>query len=258
MEHSYKKIRSVILAGGRGKRMGNDDLPKTLSLLCGKPIIHHLLSGVIESKLIEKPLLVIGFKGELIKEYLGDKVDYVIQEKQLGTGHAVSCACAVLDEDCSHILVLNGDHPFVFPETVNKIIDTHLANNSAVTITTTEIDFSNSLHEHLHSYGRVFRNKKNITKIIEVKDATLDEQKIKEVNVGFYCLDVSWVKRNINKLSNKNAQGEYYITDLVGLAVSQGEEVSSVEVDVISSLGINTKEQLLRAEKIINSFLPVL
>ena len=238
----------VILAAGRGKRMESNDLPKPLSIVGGIPIIDRILESLGQSVVRSKPLLVVGFNKEAIIKHLGNRAEYVVQEQLLGTGHAVRVASEHIGDKFENILVLNGDHPFIPASVIDGIVSTHIENDAAVTITTSvAADFNNS-NEHLYSYGRVLRNGDLISGIIEVKDASEEEKNLKEVNIGYYCFNTKWLMENVGKLENSNFQKEFYITDLVKIAVEAGEKVSSFSVDGVAGMGVNTKEQLEKAD----------
>lgn len=242
------KICAVILVAGKGTRMGDAELPKPMRKVGGTPIIDRILKGVEEAVNIDtKPLLVVGFQGEILKTHLGERADYVNQEEIRGTGSAVACAGRYLDNSFDHIVVLNGDHPFVSSKLIDGLIATHLKSDAVATISTIEAENFEDRNEHLYDYGRVIRQDGRVTDIVECRDATPAQKEQREVNVGYYCFNLPWLSANIDRLRADNAKSEYYITDMVRLAVGGGAHVASFVADFDSSLGVNTPEQLERA-----------
>lgn len=235
----------VILAAGYGKRMNQKDLPKVLVPFKGKAIIKHLLEAVEESQVCPKPLIVVGQKAEVVKEALGDKYLYAFQEQQLGTGHAVASTQSVIEDLASDVMVLYGDHPLVSADMIKNLHDAHKDSDGVLTMAVVKTSDFNGWHQSFYDYGRIVRDKKGEVKfIIEKKDSTPEQLEIKEVNPGYYCFKADWLWENISKLKNKNAQQEYYLTDLIEIAVSQGHKIKTVEIDPKEALGVNTAEQL--------------
>lgn len=248
-----KKTGVVILAAGKGKRMqGQLSLPKVLYPLGGKPIMSHLLEALDGSNIKTKPVIVIAPNSEIIWETFGKKYEYAIQQKQLGTGHAVLSAKDKL-QNFDHVLVLYGDHPFVTIECVNQLVSKHIKTGSTLTLTTVDIMDFNDWRETFYNFGRILRDKDGkITRIVEKKDASNEELKITEVNPGYYCFKANWLWDNLSSLNCNNAQNEYYVTDLVEAALKQKEKVLSLTLfDPCEALGINTPEQLNFAEQIL-------
>jgi bifunctional UDP-N-acetylglucosamine pyrophosphorylase / glucosamine-1-phosphate N-acetyltransferase len=241
--------RVVVLAAGKGTRM-KEELPKVLVPVKSKPMIEYLIKSIIDSGVDQNPILVVSPDNhEIIKNVLYDyPCEYAIQEKQLGTGHALYCAQEIIKEDKGHIISFYGDHPFVSQETIKKVAEFDWPVNM---VTTTVPDF-NEWRQNFYHWGRVIRSNNNIEEIVEFKDATTDEVKnIKEVNPGFYSFDLVWLRKNIKKLRNNNAQKEYYLTDLIRIAFYQGLPINSFSIDPREAIGINTKEELMVAESLI-------
>jgi len=237
----------IILAAGKGTRM-NSDLPKALVPLAGKPIVEHLLKAVKDSGVNIKPILVVSPDNKkIIKKALSEYgCEYAIQVEQLGTGHAVSVACDFIDEQTDNVVTFYGDHPFVKPETIKKLFEIH---KGVITMMTAKVDdFNDWRHNFLH-WGRIVRDEKNkIKAIVEFKDATAEQKKIKEINPSFFCFDGQWLKTNIKKLKNDNNSKEYYLTDMVKLAFSQGHKINDLIIDAREVMGINSAEELKLAE----------
>lgn len=247
-----KKVQILILAAGKGKRM-NSDLPKALLPLKGKSMISYLLKSVKKSGVCDTPAIVVGDSAYTIKKALGgDIYTYIHQDVQNGTGHAVKVAKEQLIGKSEHVLVLYADHPFLKPETIRKIADFHTSQNTVMSMSTATVDDFEERRQPLSLFGRIVRgNDGKIQRIVEVKDATKDELKIMEVNPAFFCFRSSWLWENINKLENKNAQKEYYLTDLVPLAIESQGDIPSMDVDAMEAIGINTPEQMEFSEKMI-------
>lgn len=239
----------LILAGGKGTRM-KSDRPKTLNLINKKTILSHILNKV--EKTAVKPCVVVGYKGDEIIKEIGNKCDYVYQDEQLGTGHAVMCAKKFLEgKDAENILVLPGDHPLINSDTLKKLIRIHKEENAAVSLSTVIAPhFENEYKCFKHS-GRIIRNEKGeIEKIIEFKDATDEEKNIKEVNVSYYCFKARWLWDNIDNLKNENKAKEYYLTDIIKIAFEQKEKIIPVIIEnPIECMGVNTVHELKIAKK---------
>jgi bifunctional UDP-N-acetylglucosamine pyrophosphorylase/glucosamine-1-phosphate N-acetyltransferase len=241
-----EKIRIIVLAAGKGVRM-KSELPKALLPLRGKPMIKHLLESITESGIDDKPVIVIGYGRDLVKKELGDKYEYVIQENQLGTGHALMTAEKTINLGGSSVLVLAADQPLVSRETLERIVKKQKEKNPTIIVATVMVpDFKDWRRGLYTDFGRIIRDKNGkIKKIIEFRDADEEQRKIKELNLAIYTFKSEWLKNNIDKLENKNDQKEYYLTDLVKMAFEQGEPIESIEVkNMIEALHPNSKEAL--------------
>lgn len=236
----------IILAGGKGTRM-NSELPKVLFPVAGQPMIERVVSVIEELKI--KPVLVVGYKKEEVKDYLKNRADYVWQKEQLGTGHAVGCCQDKLKDYNGPIAVLYGDHPLVSTDTLKSLFARH---QGILTMMTTEVEDFTDWREGFYHYGRILRNNdQEVVAIRELKDCNEVEKEVKEVNPGYYCFDSKWLWQNINKLENNNKQNEYYLTDLVEIAVKEGQKINSITIDPVECLGINNQEQLKVIENIL-------
>lgn len=245
--------RIIILAAGKGTRM-NSELPKVLVPLKNRPMIKYLMDSVVSSRVDARPLVVVSPDNKEIisrelKEY---DVEYVIQDQQLGTGHAVACAQAVLDRNDikpDAILVLYGDHPFLKSESIKNFAN--LAPEALTIMPTNLPDFSD-WRQNFMRWGRIIRGAGNkVEKIIEFKDASEEEKLISEVNPGFMCFNAAWLFKNIQTLRNNNNQQEYYLTDMVSIAFDQGHEVGTINIEPHEAMGINSLEELNTAENLI-------
>ncbi len=231
----------VILAAGQGKRM-RSVLPKVLQPIAGKPMLAHVIDAAraLEAKRI---CVVYGHGGEVVRERLeAPGLAWARQEPQLGTGHAVQQALPHLaDGDCA--LVLYGDVPLIGVPTLRRLADAAGADRLA--LLTVELD-------NPTGYGRILRDGAGrVTRIVEEKDATDAERKVREVNTGILVAPVERLRNWLGRIGNDNAQGEYYLTDIIGLAVAEGVEVVTVQPDAVSeTLGVNSKPQLAELERI--------
>lgn len=230
--------KAIILAGGQGKRM-KADMPKPLFEVLGEPMLNWVITAC-EGAGIEDICVVKGFKGEMIDEYLGGKYTTVLQAERLGTGHAVMQAVPFLEKDTDgNTLVLCGDAPFIDPETISESLGQHIGSGNAVTVITAELDDP-------RGYGRIIRTDNGIKGIVEQKDATQQQQLIKEVNSGAYWFRTADLIEMLGKLTCENAQHEYYLTDTISIALSEGKSAGayrSANADIIK--GANDRKDLL-------------
>ncbi|HBK35074.1 hypothetical protein A2239_01295 [Candidatus Uhrbacteria bacterium RIFOXYA2_FULL_40_9] len=243
-------FRFVILAAGLGSRMGGD-IPKALVLVGGKPILQHLLDSVKASGVDGIPLVVVGHEAHYLCEAFGGSCEYVVQEKQLGTGHAVMVtedACKGADA----IIVLYGDHPFISPETLKKLSDHHTEQGNIITMMTVKLPHFYDWFQMFRQWGRVMRDDQGkVIGIREYKDASEEERCIQEVNPALFCLDATWLWENIKTLKNENVQKEYYLTDLIAMAVDQGKKLSTLNIAPEEAIGINTPQEKEMAEEVL-------
>lgn len=243
--------RIVILAAGKGTRM-NSDLPKVLVPLSGRPMIKYLLDSVFASGVDLRPLVVVSPDNqELIKKNLAEyNLEFVIQDNQLGTGHAVSCVKDSLDQKTEKLLVLYGDHPFLQSESIKKFVATP---NEALIIMPTKLSNFDGWQQNFYHWGRIVRGlNQQVEKIVEFKDASEAERLITEVNPGFMCFNRGWLFENIDKLKNNNKSEEYYLTDMVGLAFAAGEEVKTINIEAREAMGVNSLMELEIAEALLS------
>ncbi|HKL35238.1 MAG TPA: NTP transferase domain-containing protein [Salegentibacter sp.] len=237
----------IILAAGKGTRM-NSDLPKVLVPLQERPMIHYLLDSIVRSNINTKPIIVVSPDNheqmqEALKEY---DVRFVVQDRQLGTGHAVFSA---KDESSAEkTLVLYGDHPFLSSESINNFVSKDV---EALNLMSVKVDDFSGWKKAFYHWGRLFRDENNkLEKIVEFKDASESEKEITEVNPAMFIFNSSWLWKNISNLDNKNKQEEYYLTDLVSSAFKQGTEIKTIQIDAKEAMGINSLEELEIAEKL--------
>jgi len=242
-------MQAIILAAGKGTRMRDDSLPKVMFPLLGKPLIQYGVDHVKQAG-VEDVVLVVGYQKEKVQDYFGHKVKYALQLEQKGTGHAVMMAQDQILGGLDGVLVCYGDMPLYQPKTIQRLINAYHTQHPTIAMLT--VNFENP---DFWAYGRITRDAHGqISGIVEQKDCTSEQRLIKESNPGFYIFNPAWLKENITKLSTNNAQKEYYLTDLVEMAVRQHKTVVTVPVSEESeALGINTPEQLKEAEKVLLS-----
>ena len=238
------KLKVIILAAGEGKRM-KSKLPKVLHKVQGRTMLDHVIDAAEKSG-AEDICVVIGHGADEVKAAVeGRNVKFAVQEKQLGTGHAVMQAGDFIEEDCD-ILVLYGDTPLITPETIGKLLDFHKAEENSISIIS-------AIVENPAGYGHIIRNEKGeFLKNIEHKDADDKEKLVKEINTGIYCFKGKDLKESLSKINNNNAQGEYYLPDTLEILLKEGKGVDAVSVgDVTEFAGVNSRVQLAEAEKIL-------
>ena len=235
---------AIILAAGKGTRM-KSDLPKVLHKVAGISMLEHVFRSVnaIDP---EKTVTVVGHKAELVEQVLAGQTDFVRQTAQLGTGHAVMMAEPVLENLTGQTLVIAGDTPLITGESLKNLIDFHINHKNVATILTAEAD-------NPFGYGRIVRNQHDeVLKIVEQKDASDFEQQIKEINTGTYVFDNARLFEALKNINTNNAQGEYYITDVIGIFRENGEKVGAYTLkDFDESLGVNDRVALATAEGIM-------
>ena len=240
----------IILAGGAGTRM-QSETPKVLALLHGKPLIMHLLESIKISGVCESPVIVVGKKREMVMEALGPDYAYAIQEQQLGTGHAVQVTESILKGKAENIMVLYGDMPYISVETIKKLSENHVIENNDITMATAVLPDFDDWHSAFYNFGRILRNAEgNVIGNVEFKDATDEQKEIKEVNPCYFVFKADWLWSHLDKLENKNNQSEYYLTDVVKMAVNEKAKFGSVKIDPKEALGVNTRENLEFLHKI--------
>ncbi len=242
------RVKAVILAAGKGTRM-KSELPKVIHEALGKPMVKYSIDAAIEAGAREEDVcLVVGHKADMVKDVVGPNVTYVLQEEQLGTGHAVKCASAFIGEE-GLTMVLCGDTPLITGETLKALVQVHQEEKNAITVLTAKVDDPTG-------YGRIIKDTwGKFVKIVEQKDATLEEQRVDEINSGMYIFDSAILSKALSMLTNDNAQGEYYLTDTIEIVKSQGwgEVATMVVKDVDEIRGVNSPEQLKEAEEILKN-----
>jgi bifunctional UDP-N-acetylglucosamine pyrophosphorylase/glucosamine-1-phosphate N-acetyltransferase len=248
---SARSISAIVLAAGEGTRM-RSQRPKPIHLVCGRPMVAHVLAS-LSGLGVDRTVVVVGHGADQVtkriqEESLGDlQVSFVEQRVQRGTGDAVMVGMTALhdddaDEDAA-VLVLPGDTPLLLPETLAALAEQHEADDNAATILSAQLPIPTG-------YGRVVRGRDgSVVRIVEERDASLDERAITEVNTGIYCFRRDVLGPALRRLSPDNAQGEYYLTDVIEVLASAGYRIGAMTVlDPDETQGVNDRAQLARAE----------
>ncbi|MFD2115475.1 bifunctional UDP-N-acetylglucosamine diphosphorylase/glucosamine-1-phosphate N-acetyltransferase GlmU [Paenibacillus yanchengensis] len=238
-----KKL-AIVLAAGQGKRM-KSKLYKVMHQICGKPMIEHVVD-VTEAIDCERTVVVVGHGAEAIQAHLGNRVDYAMQAEQLGTGHAVLQAKQQLGAEEGITILLYGDTPLVRASTIETMIVTHQAEGAAATLLTVAFDDPTG-------YGRIIRGEDGtVEKIVEHKDCSEQEATVKEINTGTYIFDNQKLFAALAQVTNDNAQGEYYITDVISIMKQAGETVLAYRTaDQAEAAGVNDRVALAEAEQLM-------
>ncbi len=252
METIMANTRVVILAAGKGKRMGAE-VPKPLVPIAGKPMITHLLTSVHESGVDGIPVVVVAPDSlEMFQAALDGQCTFAIQDEQLGTGHAVmSAKDALLGAD--RVVSLYGDHPFISAATLRSLVDLHDAHPGAIAMLTSTVPHFDPPYDAFRGWARMIRGENGeVTAIREAKDCSVAELAVREVNPGIYVFPAAWMWERLPKLENHNASGEYYLTDLIPIAFAEGMAIVTANADPLDVMGVNTKDELSRAEDVFN------
>jgi bifunctional UDP-N-acetylglucosamine pyrophosphorylase/glucosamine-1-phosphate N-acetyltransferase len=235
------KITAVLLAAGQGTRM-KSDLPKVLHPLCGRPMLWHALESLREAT-TEQPVVVVGHGAEAVTQYLGDSARTVLQEPQLGTGHAAMQAEPLLKGKTDLLIVTYADMPLLRGKTFRRLVETQRLNPGPFSLLTVIADDP-------RGFGRIVRRPEGtVAAIVEEVVATPEQQKIRELNVGAYCFNAEWLWNALHRIEKNPKKGEYYLTDVVEIAVRDDLPVQAVvHDDFIEMIGINTRVHLGEAE----------
>ncbi|MBF0296702.1 MAG: bifunctional UDP-N-acetylglucosamine diphosphorylase/glucosamine-1-phosphate N-acetyltransferase GlmU [Magnetococcales bacterium] len=231
----------LVLAAGQGTRM-RSRLPKVLHRLAGRPLLWHILRAVRGLR-PERLAVVTGFGAELVEQELAaPDIHWVRQEERRGTGHAVMCALSVLEGLSGDLLILNGDHPLVETGVLEALLERHRQEGNVLTLLSTLLEVPDG-------YGRVVRDARGgLERIVEEKDADAAVRAVTEVNTGFYCLDVVRLAGWLARITDRNAQNEYYLPDIVPLAIAEGRVGVMRAGDAVALSGVNDRAQLAGLE----------
>lgn len=236
---------ALILAAGQGKRI-KSDLPKVLHKVCGKEMVNHVIDNMRLAE-INDVNVIVGKGAELVKAGTESrKVSYSLQEEQLGTGHAVKCAKEFLQGKDGVVAIFAGDAPLTKVETINKLMNEHIDKKNSATLLS-------AIVEDPTGYGRIIRDGDEVIKIVEHKDCSEEELKVNEMNAAMYCFDIQDLLASLDELSNDNNQGEYYLTDVIGILKNKGKRVGAVVTDYEDTIGVNSRAQLSEAEEILRN-----
>lgn len=241
-------IKAVILAAGKGTRMKSQTTPKVLHEIMGKTLLGYVLDNV--NNIANEQFVIVGHHASEVEDFVSanyKNAKTVLQSPQLGTGHAVSMVCPFLENYDGLVLILCGDTPLIKEETLQKFVDFHNSCASDLTVMSTIFD-------NPANYGRIIREDNNSLKcIVEEKDATPEQKAVKEVNAGIYCLNWGRVKAAFSQLKTNNAQGEYYLTDIISWGKKQNLNVNAYILENSDEIyGINSRANLAQAAKIMN------
>ncbi len=241
-------INAIILAAGKGTRM-KSETPKVLHKIFDKTLLGYVLDAVNKTNLIQKSFVIVGHQSQEVNKFVENNYDNtytVLQSPQLGTGHAVSMVCPQLEDFSGEVIILCGDTPLIEGKTLTKFIEYHRTQSSDLTV-------MSAIFDNPTNYGRIIRNGEKLASIIEEKDATLEQKNIKEVNAGIYCLNWQKIKPAFSQLTSNNAQGEYYLTDIISWGVKQGLNINAYTLEDNEEIfGINSKAHLAQATKMLN------
>jgi len=238
-----ESVAAVILAAGKGTRM-RSELPKGLHKVCGLPIV-ELVARAMSGAGAGRIVLVVGHGAEAMRTTFGDRYEYAIQDEQLGTGHACKCAMPALEGFEGSVIVGTGDSPLVTAEAMASLVERRADTGASMVIGTCLLDDPSG-------YGRVVRNGERVSAIVEHNDATPEQRSIKEINAAFYCFDAAVLREMLPRLSNENAKGEFYLTDLAEMISSSGGCVETlVFSDSDLMRGVNDRWQLTEAAEIL-------
>jgi len=243
-------IKSIILAAGKGTRMKSEK-SKVLHTIFNKTLLGYVLDAVNNTHMVEQSYVIVGHQAESVTKFVEENyknnTKTILQSPQLGTGHAVSMAFKDLENFDGEVIILCGDTPLITPETISKFITSHKENKADITV-------MSAIFENPKNYGRIIRNlDQTLKKIVEEKDANFEEKQVQEVNAGVYCINWKKVKQAFSELNSNNAQGEYYLTDIISWGVKHNLSVQAFTLkDNSEILGINSKIQLAEAGKILN------
>ncbi len=241
---SKQPLAAVILAAGRGTRM-KSELPKVLHPVAGLPMVKYPV-GLGQNLGCAPTVLVVGHGAEAVQETLAEcDTTFALQKEQLGTGHALLCAEDALKDFQGTLLLLCGDVPLLTKETLDKLLAYHALQQAAVTVLTAEM-------VNPHGYGRIVRDGESVLRIVEEKDASANEKTIREINTGIYAFEAPLVFDALRSIGKDNAQGEYYLTDVLEIVRSQGRKVCALVAGAVEeSMGINDRVQLAEAGRIM-------
>lgn len=243
-----KNINSIILAAGKGTRMKSEK-SKVLHEIFGKTLLGYVLDAVNKTNLVDKSYIIVGHQAEEVGKFIENNyqnASTVLQSPQLGTGHAVSMVCPQLEDFDGEVLILCGDTPLITEDTLKKFIDYHNSKSSDLTV-------MSAIFDNPTNYGRIVRDDEKLASIVEEKDASPAQKKIKEVNAGIYLLNWQKIKPAFSQLTSNNAQGEYYLTDIISWGVKCGLNINAYTLEDNEEIfGINSKKHLAQATKMLN------
>ncbi len=236
-------IGAIILAAGKGSRMKAKTSNKVTYMLGNKPMIMHVVH-LLEDLKLSPIVIVIGFAKESVKSLFDKQVLFAEQRKRLGTAHASLQALKVLPRSVEHVFILNGDDSaFYTKEILNGLLKDHINSENSITFLTLEV-------KDPYGLGRVVRTNGKVVAIVEEKDASREERKIKEINPACYLFEVGFLRKYLSKVPKSQVTGEYYLMSLVEIAIKNGDRVQGIKGGNIPWRGVNTGDELKEAEKL--------
>ena len=246
MDTYSRDLAFIVLAAGIGKRM-NSDKAKVLHEVLGKPMVHYVLETAIRFA-DGNIYVIVGYQSDIVRSSIEKKYDvhYVYQEKQLGTGHAVSCALPYLEPRIRQVVILCGDTPLISQSTIALLIQTHRELKNDLTVLAVYMDKPTG-------YGRILLSEnQRVAGIVEEADATDIQRDIKIVNTGVYCVDRVFLSDAVGSLTNQNVQQELYLTDIIEIGFRKNKVITAViGEDASEMVGVNSQEDLQMAENLM-------
>jgi UDP-N-acetylglucosamine diphosphorylase/glucosamine-1-phosphate N-acetyltransferase len=253
VKYRKKKPAIIVLAAGEGKRMESSKA-KVLHDILGIPMIMYVVETA-QKVAGSDVVLVVGNQAEAVRKVVSERYDVIfsLQKEQLGTGHAVSCALPYIPEGTEHVIILCGDVPLLTHSTIHRLLDDHIKAKRDITILATEID-------NPKGYGRILIDKnRNVKGIVEETDATDKQKETKIINTGIYCLKKEILFDSLQKIKPNNVQGEFYLTDIVGINYKERKIIGAViEKGFEEFLGVNNHKDLMIAENIMRKRLRIM
>ena len=243
-------VKSGILAAGKGTRM-KSDTPKVLHQIYSKTLLGYVIDAVNNTGMADENYVIVGHQAERVEEFVKENytnAKTVLQSPQLGTGHAVSMVCPYLENFDGEVIILCGDTPLITSDTLKTFIEAHREMKSDITV-------MSAIFDDPTNYGRIIRNSDNsLNSIVEEKDATPEQKRVNEINAGIYCLNWTKIKDAFSQLKTNNAQGEYYLTDIIEWGNKQGLSVNAHILERNEEIyGINSKSNLAQATKMLTT-----
>ena len=242
-------LKSIILAAGKGTRM-KSETPKVLHTIFDKTLLGYVIEAVNNTEIADENFVIVGHQAEKVEEFVNshyNNAKCILQSPQLGTGHAVSMALPYLENFDGEVIILCGDTPLITSETIKEFVEAHRNQKSDLTV-------MSAVFENPTNYGRIIRNADgSLNSIVEEKDANTEQKAVKEINAGIYCLNWAKIKPAFSELKTNNAQGEYYLTDIIKWGNENGLSVNAYTLQNNEEIyGINSKSNLAEAAKLLN------
>ncbi len=244
-------MQPIILAAGKGTRMGSD-LPKTLCIVAGKPMLAHILEALASAQNCSSPIIVVGHKGDQIRAFVGPSITCVEQPDLSGTGTATRVALPSVPSEATKVFILYGDHPFITAQSVRAIEEAHDKAGATITLATATVKDFNDWRRVFASFGRVLRNQDgSVEEIRDYKNANEHEQNVLEINPGFYCVDKMWLTQALEQVERDSVTGEFYLTDIVSFALDEEKKIETISITPEEALGINSPDDAAQAESLL-------